>query len=84
MPSAIANTTHTNIIKYMFYPPFHYPAGRITGGASLQVTLAEAPTRYYRIVMWSFLLNHSKLSRTCITGFCLLAGLLFELVRFSG
>ena len=84
MPSAIANTTHTNIIKYMFYPPFSLTRRPYYRRGIIQVTLAEAPTRYYRIVMWSFLLNHSKLSRTCITGFCLLAGLLFELVRFSG
>lgn len=25
MPSAIANTTHINIMKYMFYPPFRQP-----------------------------------------------------------
>ena len=66
MPSAIANTTHTNIIKYMFYPPFQYPAGRITGGASLQETSAEAPTRYYRLVMWSFILIPLRLTSSSI------------------
>ena len=32
---------------------FSNPTAHLTVGASLQETLAEAPTRYYRLVMWS-------------------------------
>ena len=32
---------------------FSNPTAHLTVGASLQETLAEAPTRYYRLDMWS-------------------------------
>ncbi|WP_302581887.1 hypothetical protein [Paraprevotella clara] len=36
---------------------FSNPTAHLTVGASLQETLAEAPTRYYRLVMWSLFLS---------------------------
>lgn len=36
---------------------FFQPHRPFDGGASLQETLAEAPTRYYRLVMWSLFLS---------------------------
>lgn len=52
MPSAIANTTHINIMKYMFYPPFRQP-GRpcCLPGHHCKKRWPKAPTRYYRLVI---------------------------------